>query len=306
MKISRRDILKLGAAAGMVMTLGPQRLMAQSNTLILKKIPATGEVIPPVGIGTNRYGVGGSEAVRAPLRATLKKFQELGGRLIDTAPIYGDSEEVLGDLISELDIRKKLFLATKTDMLGKVRGGASYQASMNRLQTDKLDLMQVHNLVNVNSELPVMREWQQAGKIRYIGITTSQTRQFADMEKIMRAQKLDFIQLNYSLDDRTADKRLLPLALDRGMAVLVNLPFGRGRLFRETKGQKLPEWAAEFDCSSWAQFFLKYIVSHPAVTCAIPGTRTVAHVIDNFGAAQGRLPDAGQRRRQEQFFDNLA
>lgn len=306
MKITRRDILKLGAAAGAVVTLGPQRLLAQSNALILKKIPSSGEGIPPIGIGTNRYGVGASEAERAPLRATLKKFQELGGKVIDTAPMYGSSEAVLGDLISELGIRKQLFLATKTDMFGRKRGSDSYQESLDRLKTDKVELMQVHNLANTASELAAMREWQQDGKIKYIGVTTSQTRQFADMEKVMNTEKLDFVQLNYSLDDRQAAERLLPLALDRGMAVLVNLPFGRGRLFKTTADRQLPDWAADFDCHSWGQFFLKYIVSHPAVTCAIPGTRKVKHAIDNFGAALGRLPDAAQRKRQEQFFDSLA
>jgi len=306
MKVTRRDILKLSAAAGAVMAIGPQRLFAQSKTLILKKIPSSGEGIPPIGIGTNRYGVGTSEEERAPLRATLKKFQQLGGRLIDTAPMYGNSEAVLGDLISELGIRNRLFLATKTDMRGMVHGSASYQASLDRLKTDKVELMQVHNLVNPASELAAMREWQQEGKIKYIGITTSQARQFGDMEKLMSAEKLDFVQLNYSLDDREADKRLLPLAADRGIAVLVNLPFGRGSLFRKTSNQALPDWAAEFDCDSWGQFFLKYIVSHPAVTCAIPGTRKEEHVNDNFAAAMGRLPDADLRKRQEQFFDNLA
>ena len=306
MKISRRDILKLGAAAGAAMTLGPQQLFAQSNALILKKIPSSGEGIPPIGIGTNRYGVGASEADRAPLRATLKKFQELGGKLIDTAPMYGNSEAVLGDLIAELGIRPQLFMATKTDMRGMMHGGDSYQRSLDRLKTDKVELMQVHNLVNTSSELAAMREWQQDGKIKYIGVTTSQVRQFEDMEKVMNAEKLDFVQLNYSLDDREAARRLLPLALDHGMAVLVNLPFGRGSLFRKTSNQQLPDWTAEFDCHSWGQFFLKYIVSHPAVTCAIPGTRKETHAVDNFGAAMGRLPDAALRKRQEQFFDNLA
>ena len=220
--------------------------------------------------------------------------------------MYGNSEAVLGDLISELGIRDRLFLATKTDMRGMVRGSDSYQASLDRLKTDKVELMQVHNLVNAASELAAMREWQQDGKIKYIGITTSQARQFDDMEKLMSSEKLDFVQLNYSLDDREADKRLLPLAADRGIAVLVNLPFGRGSLFRKTSNQTLPDWAAEFDCDSWGQFFLKYIVSHPAVTCAIPGTRREEHASDNFAAALGRLPDASLRKRQEQLFDNLA
>src|SRR3990172_12669617 len=225
MKISRREILKLGAAAGAAMTLGTPELFAQAQPLILKKIPTSGEGIPPIGIGTNRYGVGMTETERAPLRATLKKFAELGGKLIDTAPAYGSSEAVLGDLIAELGIRDQLFLATKTDMRGSLTGSASYQASLGRLQTDKVEVMQVHNLLNATSELAAMREWQQSGKIKYIGITTSQANQFADMEKLMSSEQMDFVQLNYSLDDREAEQRLLPLALDRGIAVIVNLPF---------------------------------------------------------------------------------
>ncbi|OGT83302.1 MAG: hypothetical protein A3G96_06070 [Gammaproteobacteria bacterium RIFCSPLOWO2_12_FULL_52_10] len=306
MKISRREILKLGAAAGAAMTLGTPELFAQAQPLILKKIPTSGEGIPPIGIGTNRYGVGMTETERAPLRATLKKFAELGGKLIDTAPAYGSSEAVLGDLIAELGIRDQLFLATKTDMRGSLTGSASYQASLGRLQTDKVEVMQVHNLLNATSELAAMREWQQSGKIKYIGITTSQANQFADMEKLMSSEQMDFVQLNYSLDDREAEQRLLPLALDRGIAVIVNLPFGRGSLFQKTGAKPLPDWAAEFDCASWGQFFLKYIVSHPAITCAIPGTRAEHHAIDNFGAALGRLPDADLRKRQEAYFADLS
>jgi aryl-alcohol dehydrogenase-like predicted oxidoreductase len=306
MKISRRELLKLSATAGAAMTLSPQSLFAQSRPLILKQIPSSGEGIPPIGIGTNRYGVGATEAERAPLRATLKKFAELGGKLIDTAPVYGTSETVLGDLIAELGVRDQLFLATKSDMRGSVSGAASYQASLDRLKTDKVELMQVHNMVNAASELAVMREWQQAGKIKYIGVTTSSVNQFADLEKLMASEKLDFVQLNYSLDDREAEKKLLPLALDQGIAVIVNLPFGRGSLFRKTGDKPLPDWAAEFDCETWGQFFLKYIVSHPAITCAIPGTRAEHHAVDNFGAALGRLPDAGLRKRQKAFFDSMA
>ena len=305
MKIDRRNILKLGVAATALKLL-PVPLFAQSQSLILKKIPSSGEMIPPVGIGTNRYGVGTTEAERAPLRATLKKFAELGGKLIDTAPAYGSSEAVLGDLIQELGIRERLFLATKTDMRGAVTGAASFQSSLDRLKSGKIELMQVHNLLNAASELAAMREWQQAGKIKYIGITTSQAQQFDDMERLMKGETMDFVQLNYSLEDREAEKRLLPLARDRGIAVIVNLPFGRGRLFAKAGSKPLPDWAAEFDCASWSQFFLKYIVSHPAITCAIPGTRAEQHAVDNFGAALGKLPDAAMRKRQETYFTDLA
>ena len=306
MKISRRDVLKVSAAAGAAAALGPRYILAQSGRVILKAIPSSGEGIPPVGIGTNRYGVGESEDERAPLRDTIKRFVELGGRVIDTAPVYRTSEAVLGDLISGLGIRDSLFLATKTDMRGSVQGADSYQASLNNLKTDRLDVVMVHNLVNAGSELASLREWQQDGRIKYVGITTSQARQFEDMEKLMTSEKLDFVQLNYSIDDREAANRLLPLAADRGIAVMVNLPFGRGNLFEKTSGIELPDYAAEFDCHSWGQFFLKYIVSHPSVTVAIPGTRKVSHVEDNFGAAMGGLPDAGLRSRMEQTFDAMA
>lgn len=275
MNITRREILKLGAAAGIAAAFTPGRLTAGSRQLVLKTIPASGEQIPPVGIGTNRYGVGRDEKEREPLRATLQQFSKLGGRLIDTAPIYGDSEAVLGDLISKLEIRDKLFLASKTDLRELVPGRESYQQSFKRLQIDNIELMQVHNLVNAQNELAAMREWQQSGRIKYIGITTSSTHQFVEMERLMAAEPLDFVQLNFSLDDRTAQKRLLPLALDRGIAVLVNLPFGRGRLFSRVSNQSLPDWAADLECESWGQFFLKYIISHPAVTCAIPDRKSV-------------------------------
>jgi aryl-alcohol dehydrogenase-like predicted oxidoreductase len=303
LKLSRRQVLTYSAACAA--TLGASHLFAQSSPLVLKTIPSSGATIPPVGIGTNRYGEGTDPKERAALLATLKKFRELGGRLIDTAPVYGDSEAVLGSLIAELGIRNDLFLATKTDMSGRVRAKASFRQSSEKLKMDKVELLQVHNLVNAREELAPLRELQAEGKVKYIGITISQTNQFDAAENLMKQEKMDFIQLNYSLDDRQAAKRLLPLAQDKGLAVLVNLPFGRERLFRATDGKKLPDWASEFDVQSWGQFFLKYIIAHPAVTAAIPGTRREQHVVDNMGAARGRLPDADLRRRQEKFLDDL-
>jgi aryl-alcohol dehydrogenase-like predicted oxidoreductase len=272
----------------------------------MKTIPKTGEMIPPIGIGTNRYGVGTAENERAPLRATLKLFAELGGKVIDTAAVYGTAETVIGDLVGELGIRSDLFFATKTDLRGQVSGLAGLQQRLERMQTEIMDLMQVHNLVDVANELAVMREWKQDGRIRYIGATISTANQSDDMARVMETEDMDFVQFNYSLDDRSAEARLLPLAAERGLAVLINLPFGRGDLFDKVEGRPLPDWAAEFDCASWGQFFLKYIISHPGVTAAIPGTRQERHVIDNLGAARGRLPDASLRKRQEEFFDSLS
>jgi aryl-alcohol dehydrogenase-like predicted oxidoreductase len=306
MPMTRREALKAGAGAGAAAALYTPSLFAQSGP-ILKTIPASGEMIPPIGIGTNRYGVGASEEERAPLRETMARFVEVGGQVMDTAAIYGTSEIVIGDLAAELGIRDDLFLVTKTDIRGQIRGEQGLQLAIDRLKTDVIDAMLVHNLVNAPTELPVMREWQQAGRIRYIGASISTFDQFDEMEQFMRNEDVQIVQFNYSLGDRAAAERLLPTAADRGIAVMINIPFGGGRtsIFDVVEGHDLPEWAAEFDCTSWGQFFLKYIISHPAVTCAIPGTRQARHVDDNFGAALGRLPDAAQRRRQEEFFDSL-
>jgi aryl-alcohol dehydrogenase-like predicted oxidoreductase len=306
MRVTRRSILEGGAALGATTLLGGTRVLAQSaDRLIEKTIPSSGERVPAIGIGTNRYGVGDNAAERVPLRATLKLFAELGGKIIDTAAVYGTSEAVIGDLVTELAIRDRLFLATKTDLTSKVVGASGLQQSFERLRVAKLDLVQVHNLVNLANELAMLREAKAAGRVRYVGVTISTENQYADLERAMRAEQLDFVQVNYSLDDRSAGERLLPLAAERGFGVLVNLPFGRGSAFDRVRGRELPDWAAELDCASWGQFFLKYIVSHPAVTCAIPGTRREEHLRDNFAAARGRLPDAELRRRQEQLFDGL-
>jgi aryl-alcohol dehydrogenase-like predicted oxidoreductase len=309
MKITRRRALEAGAALGALATYGAGARLgfAQTGELIQKRIPASGELIPPVGIGTNRYGVGTSEEERGPLRDTMARFVELGGKVMDTAMIYGTSEAVIGDLAADLRIRDRLFLATKTDIRGQVRGEPGLQNALTRLKTDMIDAMLVHNLVNVETELPVMREWQQDGRFRYIGASISTHDQFDQMERFMLDNDVEIVQFNYSLGDRLAAERLLPTAADRGIAVMLNVPFGGGRSshFDVVGERELPDFAAEFDCASWGQFFLKYIISHPAVTCAIPGTRRVEHVNDNFGAAFGRLPDAALRRRQEEFFDSI-
>ena len=306
MRISRRDALKAGA--GTVVALAASNAPAQQGSMIYKTIPSSGEMIPPIGIGTNRYGVGASEAERAPLRATMARFVELGGKVMDTAYIYGSSESVIGDLAAELGIRDQLFIVSKTDIRGQIRGEVGLQGSMDRLRTSMLDAMLVHNFANTASEMAVLREWKDAGRIRYIGASTSEARQHDDLERFILEYRPDIIQVNYSLGDRASAERVLPTALDNGAAVMVNIPFSgsRNSLFDAVEGQTLPAWAADFGVSSWGQFFLKYIISHPAITVAIPGTRQVRHVEDNFGAAMGRLPDAAERRRMEQFFDSLS
>jgi aryl-alcohol dehydrogenase-like predicted oxidoreductase len=310
MTLSRRDALKAGAGAAVALgTSGrTSRLFAQSGNLIMKTIPASGETIAPVGIGTNRYGVGEAETERAPLRDTMARFVELGGSVMDTAQVYGTSEQVIGDLANELGIRDRLFLVTKTDIRGQIVGAQGLQMAFDKLRTDVIDGFLVHNFANTANELAVMREWQAEGKIRYIGASTSSDNQHGDMVNLLNTEKVELIQINYSLGDREAAERVLPLAADKGVAVMLNVPFGGGRtnsLFNVVEGMELPEWAANFGAATWAQFFLKYSISHPSVTVAIPGTRSVEHVNDNFGAAMGRLPDEAERRRMEEFFDAL-
>jgi aryl-alcohol dehydrogenase-like predicted oxidoreductase len=302
-KLRRRDLLKAGMVTAASAFL-PRSGLAQPTSLIQRKIPLSGENLPVIGIGTaRRYEDITDEAQKLPLRETLLQFKELGGKLIDSSPTYGTAEAVVGELSSGLKIREALFLATKVSIQGRDAGIRQMEDSFKRLRTDKIDLIAVHNLRDTETHLRTLRDMKNAGRIRYIGITTSFPRQYDEFERAMKAETLDFIQVDYALDNREAGKRILPLAAERGMAVMINLPFGRGRLFNAVQGQKLPPWASDFDCASWAQFFLKYIVSHPSVTCCIPGTAKVEYVPDNLGAAHGRLPDAAMRRRMETFLE---
>ena len=306
MNLNRRELLKIGLCAGASVLLPSGGLLAQAGPLIRNKIPSTGETIPIIGIGTaRRYEQIHTEAEKAPLRDTLRQFKELGGTVIDSSPTYGTAEAVVGELVDELKIRDALFLATKVSTSGRQAGIDQIQQSFKRLRTAKIDLIAVHNLRDTKTQLQTLRELKQAGRIRYIGITTSFENQYPEFEQTMKAETLDFIQVDYALDNRNADERILPLAADRETAAMINLPFGRGRLFNAVQGKKLPEWAAEFDCKTWAQFFLKYIVSHPAVTCAVPGMAKAEYAVDNLGAARGRLPDTAMRRRMEKFIDGV-
>lgn len=311
---SRRTVLKGGLALGVGLSVSGvpgtgigHSLASAPSDLVTRPIPSSGERIPVIGIGTaRRYDVDDSAAARAPLREVLRAFPELGGRLVDTAPSYGRAEPVVGDLVAAIGNRDKLFLATKVRIAGgNVNAGiAEMEQSLRHLHTDRIDLLQVHNLAGVDELLPVLREWKQAGRIRYLGITTSFERQYQDFIRVMEREALDFIQVDYAIDNRSAADRILPLAADRGMAVLTNLPFGRGRVFQAFRDKPLPEWAREWGIESWAQFALKYVVSHPAVTCAIPGTATLAYLEDNMGAARGRLPDAKTRDRMAALIDS--
>jgi len=325
--ISRREALRVslsaGLGAGLVLGSRGRPLFAgelarrvaddaaegmpQGSPLIQRAIPSSGEKLPVIGIGTaRRYDVGTSPEERAPLREVLRAFAQMGGKLIDTAPSYGAAETVVGDLLQELGNRRELFVATKVSLRSGDAAAARRQMeeSMRRLHTDRIDLMQIHNLGGVELLLPLLREWKAAGRVRYLGLTTSSERQYEQLATLMRAQPLDFVQVNYAIDSRAAADRILPLAAERGMAVLINLPFGRTSVFQKVSGRQLPEWAAEIDCTSWAQLFLKYIVSHPSVTCAIPGTAKPEYLVDNLTAGRGRLPDAAMRKRMETFFDS--
>jgi len=308
MELNRRSFLKAGIGVGAAMLVPSTKLFAQAAPLLQKKIPSSGESIPIIGIGTaRRYEEIKTEAEKVPLRETIRQFKELGGKVIDSSPSYGTAEAVVGELVEGLQIRESLFLATKVSLrnIGRQAGLEQIEQSFKKLRTNKIDLIAVHNLRDTQTQLRTLRELKQAGRVRYVGITTSFDNQYGEFEQTMRNDALDFIQVDYALDNRNADERILPLAADRGMAVMINLPFGRGRLFSAVQGKKLPEWSAEFDCTSWAQFFLKYIVSHPAVTCAVPGMAKTEYVIDNLGAARGHLPDAAMRRRMEKFIDGV-
>lgn len=295
--MTRRELFRLVAAGATVLASGAAR-GAGTRAQLKRAIPRSGELLPAVGLGTSlTFDVGGSTSERAPLRAVLQKFVELGGSVVDTAPMYGRAEAVLGDLAQELDIRGKLFLATKVWIEGREAGIRQMETSMQRLRTTRLDLMQVHNLVDVDTQLKTLRAWKQQGRIRYLGITHYTAGAYAELERLMKTEELDFVQFNYSLDEREAEQRLLPLAQARGIAVIVNRPFAHAGLFGKVRGAPLPAWAAEFDCTSWAQFFLKYILSHPAVTCVIPATSKVKHLDDNMQAGLGRLPDAKTREK---------
>ncbi len=308
MKLSRRSIIKAGIGFSASFFARPVDVFAQAQPLLQKKIPSSGESIPIIGIGTaRRYEEVKSDAEKVPLRETIRQFQALGGKVIDSSPSYGTAEAVVGELVDGLKIRDSLFLATKVSLrnVGREEGIKQIEESFKKYRTDKIDLIAVHNLRDTDIQLRTLREMKQAGRIRYVGITTSFDNQYGEFEQTIKKETLDFIQVDYALDNRDAGERIIPLAGDRGMAVMINLPFGRGRLFNAVQGKKLPEWASEFDCQTWAQFFLKYIVSHPAITCAVPGMAQAKYVVDNLGAARGRLPDAATRRKMEQFIDNV-
>jgi len=307
MTISRRKMLKISAGAGAGLLLNELPAFAQQQPQLMRAIPSSGEMIPAVGLGSARtFNVGPPNPEWVPLGDVMRLFHEMGGRFFDTSASYGTSEQVAGQLARELGIGNDLFFAIKISTRGgRDVGIAQQEESCRDWQRDVIDLNQVHNLRDVDIHLRTIRQAKEEGRTRYVGVTTSFARQYQRMEQVLLTEELDFVQVNYSLGEREAAERLLPLAQDRGIAVIVNEPYNVGRLFGVTRGQELPDWAAEFDCRSWGQFFLKYILAHPAVTVVIPATSDPDHLVDNMGAGVGRLPDERTRTRMEALFDGL-
>jgi diketogulonate reductase-like aldo/keto reductase len=309
-RMTRREATRLigATAAGMVMPFYASRAQTEteSSAMLTRAIPSSGEKLPVIGLGTWRtFDVHLAPDNRRQLEEVLSLFVKLGARVIDTSPMYGRAEDVIGELTAALDIQDKLFLATKVWTRGRENGIQSMERSLSLLRAKQIDLMQVHNLVDVQTQLATLREWKAQGRIRYLGITHYEAGAFEEVEKIMRSQQLDFVQINYSLMEPEAGKRLLPLAQERGIAVLVNRPFGGGDLLSGTRSKPLPGWASEFGCRSWPQFFLKWIVANSAVTCVIPATNKPPHLEENIEAGSGPLPDARMRQRMVELVSSL-
>jgi diketogulonate reductase-like aldo/keto reductase len=300
--MTRREAAKLigASTAGLVLPIGTALSQAkgESSKMLTRTIPSSGEKLPVIGLGTwSVFDVDLTPDNRRQLEEVMSLFVRRGGRVIDSSPMYGRAEGVIGELAAKLHLRDSLFIATKVWTSGKQAGIQMMERSMERFQTKQIDLMQVHNLVDVETQMSSLREWKAKGRIRYTGITHSQARGFYEVERIMRSQKPDFVQINYSVMEPGAAQRILPLAQELRMAVIINRPFGGGGLFSRVRSKPLPDWAAEIDCRSWAQFFLKWIVAHPAVTCVIPATNNPRHMEDNMAAGLGRLPDTKMRQR---------
>ncbi len=302
----RRLFLQWLAGLGAAVTLGPG-LAAPGQVAIKKAIPASGEKIPVIGMGSwLTFDVGDDAAARATRVQVLQAFFDRGGALIDSSPMYGSAQEVIGHGLRQIKNKSTLFAATKVWIYGQWLGIKQMEAARELWGVARFDLMQIHNMLDWQGHLETLKAWKAEGRIRYIGITTSHGRRHEELERALAKEPFDFAQFTYNLADRDVEQRLLPLAAERGIAVMINRPFDGGALFGPVRGKPLPAWATEFDCTNWAQFFLKFIVSHPAVTCAIPATSQVAHMIENMGAGFGRLPDAATRRRMFAHYAKLA
>lgn len=321
--MNRRTWMKTAAGAGAAIGMPvwakvslaqtSQHTSSGTGSLIMRAIPSTGERLPIIGLGSSAtFAQVARQEDHDALKAVMAKMVELGGRVFDTAPGYGASEEVAGNIAQQLGIAKELFWATKLNVAP--RGGGKADPAAARQQLDQsfkrigkpvIDLVQIHNVGDIPTQLPILQEMKQAGKIRYIGVTTTFDNQYAELIETMRRQKIDFIGTNYAIDDRFAEQTILPLARERGIAVLVYAPFGRTRLWRRVAGRQVPEWAKEFDATTWAQFFLKFVASHPEVTTITPATSRVQNVVDNMAGGVGRLPDAAMRKRMIELVESL-
>jgi aryl-alcohol dehydrogenase-like predicted oxidoreductase len=312
--ISRREWFRLTAAAAAALGMPPSLLRAATQSIVERAIPSTGERLPVVGLGTSASfaQVARGEDVAA-LREVMKVLVERGGRVLDTAPAYGSAEQVSGSIANELGIREKIFWATKVNVAGRGSDTAAdpdaaklqIEGSFAKFKSPKVDLIQVHNLADVRGHMAVLQEFKRAGRVRYVGVTTTNKSQYGRLEEVMRNEPIDFIGIDYAVDNRDVESSILPLAAEKKIGVLVYLPFGRTRLFQRAAGKEVPSWAAEFDAATWAQFFIKYVVSHPAVTVVTPATSKVSHMIDNLGGGTGRLPDAAARKRMAELVDAL-
>ena len=303
---SRRTFLKGVGAGCITFPFMSTALQAADSAAITRAIPASGEALPVIGMGSSRtFDVGTDEGVRAQLTEVLRIFFDRGGALIDSSPMYGNAERVLGDLLERIPNKESFFAATKVWINGKESGVQQMHESMARMQVQRFDLMQIHNLRDWRTHLKTLKEWKTEGKIRYMGITTSHGRAHDELIRVLQSESFDFVQFSYNIADREAEKRLFPLARDKGIATLLNRPYQRGALFKRVKSKPLPEWATEFDCASWGQYFLKFVVSHPDATCVIPATANPQHMADNMGAGFGRLPDASMRARMREHFASL-
>ncbi len=312
--MNRRDLLKYTGAAGTAMWLNPQQLLAATaGEMIKRTIPSSGEKLPMMGLGSSATfsrlaGSGDTDA----LRKVLRTLTDNGGTVFDTAPSYGDSEQVAGELVNDLGVEDTIFWATKVNVASRGGGSADPQAaraqietSFKRIGTRTIDLIQVHNLADIPTQIEILKELKKEGRLRYIGTTSTNAGSYDYLVEVMRKEPLDFIGVDYAVDNRESAKMILPLARERGIAVLAYLPFGRTRLWNRVAGKKIPEWAAEFDASSWAQFFLKFVAAHPAVTVITPATSKPHHMLDNIGGATGRLPDKAMQQRMIEYVDAL-
>jgi aryl-alcohol dehydrogenase-like predicted oxidoreductase len=304
-KLNRRELCGLLGAAAFASGL-PMTTARADVTMTTREVPSSGEALPVIGMGSSgTFNAGASALERGPLAEVLRVFSSSGGTIIDTSPMYGNSEAVLGDLIEQASLREKLWLATKVWIEGREAGEKQIAESMRLLHTDRLELLQIHNLLDWRAHVPTIRALQDSGKLRYSGLTHYKASAHADLERVLAVEKFDWVQFNYSLAEREAERRLLPFCEDKGIAVMINRPFADGAMFQRVRGKALPPWAVDIGCESWAQFFLRFVISHPAVTCSIPATSKPHHMEDNMRAGAAPLPDKAQRAQMAAYFATL-